>query len=164
VLEVHTGWDMNEEVSAELGKRLKGAALVLGVGNPLRGDDGAGCRVAEGLKAAGHLEAIDCRDTPEKYTKDIVEKRPDTILIVDVADFEGSPGDVKIFEIDEIIETGFSTHDMAIKLLAKYVKGHVEAEVFLLGIKAQVTGFNAPMSAPVQKSVEEIVEFLSKIG
>ena len=153
---------MNKEVLAGLRKRLKGRILVLGIGNPLRGDDAAGCRVAEGLKVAGHLEAINCQDTPEKYTKDIVEKRPNSILLVDVADFEGSPGDVRILEIDEIIETGFSTHDMAIKLLAKYVRAHVEADIFLLAIKPQAIGFDEPMSDAVRESVIEVVEFLSK--
>ena len=124
--------------------------------------DAAGCRAAEGLKEAGFLEAINCEDTPEKYIKDIVEKKPDVILIIDIADFEGSPGDVKIFEIDEIVETGFSTHDMAIKLLAKYVGAHIEADIFLLGIKPQAAGFNTPLSAPVKKSVKEIIDYISK--
>ena len=153
---------MNEEVLAELGKRLKGRALILGVGNPLRGDDAAGCAVAKGLKAISSLEVINCQDTPEKYVKDIIEKKPDTILIVDIADFEGSPGDVKIFEINQIVETGFSTHDMALKLLSKYVRAHVEADIFLLAIKPQAIGFDEPMSDAVQESVIEVVEFLSK--
>jgi len=153
--------DINKQVLARLKKRIKGKTLILGVGNPMRGDDGAGPLAAEGLKKVPSIEVINCRDVPEKYTKDILKINPDTIIIIDTVDFKGKPGQLEIIEIDRISETGFSTHEMALVLLAKYVKSHIDADIFLLGIKAQAAAFNTPISAPVRKSIDELIAFLS---
>ena len=154
---------MNEAVFSELKKRIKGKTLILGVGNPMRGDDGAGPQVAEGLKKAASLEVINCRDVPEKYTRDILAINPDTIVIVDTVDFEGPPGELRIIEIDRIAQTGFSTHEMALTLLAKYVKSHIDADIFLLAIKPEHLDFNKDMSEALQMSVNCIVKSFSEI-
>ena len=154
---------MNKIVSAQLKKRIKGKTLVLGVGNPLRGDDGAGPAVADGLQDASSLKVINCYDTPEKYTRDIVAFNPDTIIIIDIVDFSGRPGEIRIIEISQIIETAFSTHRMALKLLARYVKAHCDADIFLLAIKPAEVTFNKGISKNVQKSINGIIKFISKI-
>jgi hydrogenase 3 maturation protease len=140
---------------------MAGRTLILGVGNPMRGDDAAGPEVAEALKKAGFPNVINCRDVPEKYTKDILKVQPETVVIIDTVNLDGAPGELRVIEIDEISETGFSTHQMALKLLARYVKTHIRADVFLLGIKPESIAFEAPLSDAVRTSIDTIISFLS---
>jgi hydrogenase maturation protease len=78
---------------SDLKSILKGRVTTLGFGNRLWGDDGAGSVLAERLKAANPDAPIfDGGMVPENYLEKVAATYPDTILLIDAADFGGQPG------------------------------------------------------------------------
>ncbi len=89
--------------------------LILGLGNPLQGDDGVGCRVAQELERRtlpNDVEAVD-GGTPGVGLVNLFEGRRRVILI-DAAEMGLEPGTVKRFRPEDVLLTGstnrFSLH------------------------------------------------------
>lgn len=61
---------------AELVRVLRGRVVLLGIGNPLRGDDAAGCEIARqvrhmaspALLGSGRVLVLEAEDIPESYS------------------------------------------------------------------------------------------------
>ena len=48
---------------------------------------------------------------PENYLEKIVKTQPETVLFIDAINFNGDPGEVRIFNPEEIAAGGLSTSD-----------------------------------------------------
>jgi len=144
-----------------LEKIKKGEKIViLGIGNRLKGDDGAGSIIAEKLKSKLKLKnvcVIDGESTPENYMGKIKKFSPSLILIIDIFDFGSYPGDFKIFNTEEIKETTISTHNFSIPLIKKIIK----TEIYLLGIQPEKISFGEDLSLPVACASEKIISFFT---
>ena len=157
----------------QLKDRLKGKVVIVGIGNILRGDDGAGPELIKRLEFRkfstlnSKLFLMDVGEVPENYLERIAGYKPDVILLVDVVDFKSSPGSIKVIGQDALRDEGFSTHNVSLKLAMKYLKEETKADVFMLGIQPKklnpVRG-KAPMdselSGPVKKALNRIEECL----
>ena len=93
--------------------------IILGIGNPLGGDDAVGSYVARRLneklkeKSVPHeVTAIDAGPAPESYTSVIRRKQPEQLILVDAADMGLPPGSIRILPQDKIATLSFSTHRM----------------------------------------------------
>lgn len=160
--------NMANSLLLKLKKRLRGKVVIVGIGNTLRGDDGAGPELIEQLKKNSKLSTlksklslIEVGEIPENYLGKITEHKPDTIMLVDVVDFGSPPGSVRIIEPDALKEDGFSTHNASIKLIIKYLRTKTKTVVFLLGIqptKNFETG--SGLSEPVKQAIRRIEKFL----
>src|SRR3989338_8110872 len=90
---------------------LKGKTVILTVGNSLKGDDGFGPALASRIKDR-IPSVIDGGITPENHVSSIIREAPDTILVIDSADFKGASGEMRLFGIEEMGGLGyFSTHN-----------------------------------------------------
>ena len=85
------------------------ATLVLGLGNPLRGDDGVGARVVEELNHRGLPQGVTAMDggTGGLDLLRILE-RWNRVVIVDAADVGLEPGQFVRFTPDQVRLTGAS--------------------------------------------------------
>lgn len=143
----------------ELSRRLKGRVAIVGVGNPMRGDDGAGPSLIEMLKS-GHgastmnCQLFDCGQTPENYLAPIAEFKPDTILIIDSAQFCARPGEMRLFEAEDIKGQGISTHNAPLSLFVDYLERETEADIFLLAIQPGRTKLGEEMSPEVKEALQ----------
>jgi len=67
---------------------------VLGIGNPLRGDDAVGLRIIQNLmgKVPDDVLLLECEMVPENYLSKIEQFKPTHVLMVDAAQLneEGS--------------------------------------------------------------------------
>ncbi len=142
---------------------------VLGVGNPLKGDDGAGLTASEALKTrlAGtemHRSAlvISAGEVPENYTGVIRSFRPDLVIILDSAVSCGRPGTISIVDPSMIEDDEISTHRIPLVRLVEFIEATIPSRVILLGIEAVSFEENRGLSKKVRKSVTEIVKFLGK--
>jgi len=133
---------------------LNGKVVILCLGNPDRGDDGAGPYFASLLKGKTSYEVIDAGVTPENYTGVVQRLKPDTIIIVDAVRFEGEPGDVGIFSGEDLRSGKVSTHDVSPKLLIEYLKSSTNAEIYVLGIKPVSNKLGDSLSQEVKQAVE----------
>ncbi|MFH1006988.1 MAG: hydrogenase 3 maturation endopeptidase HyCI [Candidatus Latescibacterota bacterium] len=138
---------------AQLETILSSHPLILGVGNTARGDDGAGSLLVR--KLTGRVEAccMDAGVAPENFLEKIVRKKPDTVLIVDVADFHGNPGEIRLLDPGQLASGGLSTHALSLQMACDYLQLNIPVEIHLLAIQPAQTG-SGDLSEPVQASLD----------
>lgn len=135
---------------------LKGKVIIIGIGNPLRGDDAAGVVLAGRLEGNVRALCIDAGTAPENYLGKIAKEKPDTVLFADAVHLERSPGEYEILKSRDILRTGFTTHDISPALLIDYLERETSAGIFLLGIQPEDLAFGSEMTGPVSRSVTEL--------
>jgi hydrogenase 3 maturation protease len=120
-----------------LAELLRTNTLVLGVGNSLRGDDGVGPEAVRRLAGRIGAPCIDAGPAPENYLEKVARAGPDTVVIVDAADFGGRPGEVALYGADRIAAGGLSTHASSLRLVADYLAHRCGARVYLLAVQPE---------------------------
>ena len=147
---------------AQLKKTLGNNPLILGVGNTARGDDGAGSLLVR--KLTGRIEAccIDAGIAPENFLEKIVRKKPDTVLIVDAADFGGSPGEIRLLKPDQLASGGLSTHALSLQMACDYLQLSIPVEVHLLAIQPAQTN-SGKLSGPVRASLDLLINLFMEL-
>jgi hydrogenase 3 maturation protease len=147
--------------------------IVMGIGNPLGGDDAAGALVVDilnrALGAPGEVRrnaktpmpdgitAIDASAVPENYTSVVRRHHPDFLILVDAADMGLPAGAVRIVPAERIKALSFSTHHMPLSAFISYVKEFC-GRVLLLGIQPEQTETGAPISGSVRKSARKLAK------
>lgn len=138
--------------------------VLLGVGNRLRGDDGAGSILAERFKDIDKdWVSIDGGIMPESYTSIIKREAPDKLFIADVCDIEGEAGDFSLVEIDKLSsEYGFDTHTPPITMFIDYLKSYAK-EIYFIGIKPKRIELHPDLIDKLSPEVEEGIKRLINI-
>ena len=130
---------------------------VVGVGQRLRGDDGAGPAVARRLAAlaGASLQVVDAGHAPENCLGPIVRFGPDLILFVDAARGGLAPGELTWLRPDEADSRGGSTHTLSLAMLAAYLSAETGAAVHVLGIEPGEMAFGEGLSPVVEETVAQ---------
>jgi len=140
---------------------LASPVVLAGIGNNMKGDDGAGPAVIERLQASGSpVASINCGDIPENYLGKIAALKPATIVFVDAVEMNEPAGTVRLFTSDKIISGGASTHGMSLDMLARYLAAETGAAVYLLGIQPKSVALGATLSPEVEAAVKALVSTL----
>lgn len=129
--------------------------IIFTVGNVLRGDDGAGPLLAEMLEAdpAPGWVVIDGGASPENHTHAVRALAPERILLVDAADMELPPGEVRRIGEDCVADHFLvTTHAIPLNFLISSLKETVP-EIIFLGIQPRDVSFYGPMSPDVRHAV-----------
>jgi hydrogenase 3 maturation protease len=132
----------------------------MGIGNRWRGDDAAGPEVIARLAGRAGARCIDAGDAPERHLGEAAEGTPDSILLVDAVDFGGLPGEVAVFGLEDLPARLGTTHDVPLSVLMGYLRAMTGADVLLLGIQPETTGFGTRMSAAVDDAVGVVTDML----
>ena len=147
----------------QLSDLLRGNVVLIGIGNPSRGDDAAGSRVAQQIRSAPDVHVIDAQDVPEHYVCLVGGRQPDTIVLIDCVDLNSTPGCVAFFDADQTAMYWPSTHRLPLSLLVAYLKRTTKARIFLIAIQPGPTGFLQPMSTEVLASVDNVTNLLNDV-
>jgi len=142
---------------------LSGKAVVLGIGNTLRSDDGVGSLLVNGISGKVPFIVYDGSSSPENYLGKIIKDNPDNILLVDAVDFGGKPGEFTVLE-GESVETVnfFSTHDASISFAIDYLKKSLpDTGILVLAIQPASIAFGEGLSAEVCKTLELLKEWFT---
>jgi hydrogenase maturation protease HycI len=123
--------------------------VIVGIGNTLKGDDGAGPGVCSILKGKVTAEIIDASTAPENYIAKIVKMSPKKLLIIDAVDFGATAGTVKIFSIDDLRQLTLSTHCLSPHLFIEAIKSEINVEVIFIGIQPAHLQFGSGLSKQV---------------
>ncbi|MBN1697753.1 MAG: hydrogenase 3 maturation endopeptidase HyCI [Spirochaetales bacterium] len=142
---------------------IKGNALVVGIGNCLKGDDGAGSLLAQQLSTGGRIDCLDAGVSIENYLGTIVKKKPDTLLIIDAVDFGASPGTIRVFERPNFPVTHVSTHGMSLHFFFDMLHQEGVTNIILIGIQPERVTLGEGLSAPVQSALDELYEILIRL-
>jgi len=141
---------------------LRGKVVIVGIGNPLRGDDNFGPAIIEKLKGNTKAVCIDAGTAPENYTGKIIKENPDTILIVDAVHLDLSPGEYDILKPSEIVKSGFTTHDISPRMFLEYLEKETNANIYFLGVQPENVSFGNEMSENVKKTLKEITVLIKE--
>jgi hydrogenase 3 maturation protease len=135
---------------------LKEKAVIVGIGNIMKGDDGLGPELVKRLDGKVKAACIDGGSVPENYTKSIAKENPDTILLVDALDLGLAPGRYEVLEPEDILKSGFTTHDISPRLFIEYLENTTKAKIFLLGVQPENISLGDEMSDSVKRALDEI--------
>ena len=144
---------------------LRGSSTVIvGIGNILKGDDGAGPLVCERLTAA-RISAglIDAGTVPENYIQTIIKKTPRTLLVIDAIDFGAEAGTIRIFEPGQLNSHVISTHTLSPRLFVDIICRSVQVDVYFVGIQPAQTQLGESISAAVSMAIEQLSGVLVEI-
>jgi hydrogenase 3 maturation protease len=151
------------------GLKGKGRLVILGVGNPLKGDDAAGLLCAEQLmkgvpkKARVGVKVLRAYDVPENYTGVIRKFKPSRVLIIDAALAGLKPGEVFILEKEKIAIEEISSHKIPLMVLISYLEQSIGCRVTVLGIQAKDLSFGAPITPVIKTAVKTVSDYMREL-
>ena len=134
--------------------------LVVGVGNPLRGDDAAGLILGEQVAQKLGWEYLRSEEVPESYLGEMLASPADTILLVDAVDMQAPAGEIRMLSPDDLANNGISTHNCSIALLATVLAGLKDKRTLVLGIQPENPGWGEYLTSPVVAAIERFVAAL----
>lgn len=139
---------------------FKGNVVVVGVGNILRGDDAFGVRLVENIRDNVKALCIDAGTSPENYIGKIAKENPDTVIIVDAAHLGKKAGGYELLEKEEILASGFTTHDLSPRIFLEELQRRTSARIYMLAVQPERIAFGEEMSANVKKTLEKLTREL----
>jgi hydrogenase maturation protease len=146
----------------ELRRRLAGRVCLVGVGNPDRGDDAFGLRLAEAVRDRGHADVILAERTPERWTDRLARGGFQSVVFLDAVGIEAAPGDVIFLAGPEIAARypQVSTHKLSLGTIARLIEAAGPTRVFLLGAQPYTVAHGAGLSAPLRRTLETLRDLL----
>lgn len=163
---------------------MRPRALVVGVGNILRGDDGFGVEVAKRLQAmpgvTGRAKIIEVGIGGVHLVQELMDGY-DLLVIADATDRKGEPGQVYVLELDvppspsssfEAWQEDLTDMHEAVPsktLVMARALGVLPGRVLLVGCQPASTeqveiGLSAPVAAAVEQAVKRISALLDPVG
>ncbi len=147
-------------------KSLDSRSVLVGVGNPLRGDDGFGPELVGRLGEALPFKTIDAGDEPEDCLEQVVALRPSKVLIADAVAFGGRPGDAVLLEPESLgKKITVSTHQLPLMMFIRLLRERLPgAEVKVLGLQPKSIELGKGLSPQVDKSMDMLVQVISGLA
>ena len=149
---------------------LRGARriVVLGVGNPARGDDGAGLACIRDLRRTrprlpSFVRLVEAGSVPENFTGRVRVFGPSHVIVVDAARAGRRPGAIFVVQPSRIAHEDVSSHRVPLSWLARYLAETIGCRVLIIGIQPGRTEPGRPLSVAVGKSVERVTAGLARI-
>lgn len=147
-----------------LAKRLRGKrTVILGVGNPLQGDDAIGANLVDMLHGRIDATLIYGGEVPENYLSSILATQPEVVLIVVALELGAEPGSLAILDADRLRAIENFTRNPGLAFLAVMIQDGTGAEVILVGVQPECTEFAAEMSTPVHQTLHNLEEMLVNV-
>jgi len=139
--------------------------VVLGIGNPLKGDDAVGLSVIQNLsgKVSENVLLLECGVVPENYLSQIEKFKPTHVLMIDAAQINKEAGASRLISVEEIAGVTLSTHTLPLSFVAEIIKQNTGANVILLGIQPESIEFREGLSPKLQKATRKIADLVIEV-
>lgn len=143
--------------------------LIICLGNILRGDDGIGIYIGNGLLnkiPEISKKVILAHNTPVNFLGKIVKENPDLLIIVDAIDIQVDIGVIALLSSETIQNTqSTTTHYQELDDLLKFLKMEMGKlpQVSILGIQIDNIEFNTEMNHQVKQSGDKIISLFLNI-
>jgi len=142
---------------------------IIGIGNPLRQDDGIGILLLQKLierkdELPLYVEYVDGGTGGMNLLHQLV--RFDIVLIIDAANINKEPGETQLLSIDDIISQKIpitiSTHESDIMKIIQVSKTLDESpeKLFIFGIQPKNTSFGDDLSFELKQKMQTISDKL----
>jgi len=139
---------------------LTDGAVLLGMGNELRGDDGFGPALARALDPTPGLRCLDAGPTPENHLERVARLHPHDVIIADAACLDDVPGAWEILDAAAVASAGVTTHDIPIHMLMEYLADRCGARVRMLAVQPARVTLGTPLSPEVTRTLRRLVRFI----
>jgi hydrogenase 3 maturation protease len=140
------------------------AKLILTVGNGMMGDDAAGPLLAHKMRQVPIQDwfVIDGGSAPENQLHKIRELAPEKVVIIDSADMDLAPGEIR-FIGDRRLDDPFliTTHSLPLSYVIDSIREFVP-QVDFIGIQPDIIAFGYPISQSVKLAVDNIYDQLKQ--
>jgi hydrogenase maturation protease len=143
------------------------STLVLGMGNPILSDDGAGLVVAQRLRATPMPDGVEVLESEVGGLRMLELVRGfDRVIIVDAIKSDRSPGEIVRFEGKDFAGghrygSAHSIHLGTALELGRRLGYPMPADVVVYAIEAvDVETFGEELSSPVAEAVDRVVEMI----
>jgi len=155
---------MDKQLFEQLSKFRGSKTLIIGVGNILKADDGAGPLVCEQFKDAKICaDLIDAGTVPENYIQPIIKKAPQNLLVIDAIDFRAPPGTIRIFKPEQLNSHAISTHTLSPRLFVDMVCQNIKLDVYFIGIQPAQVQLGQSISPQVSQAIQQLSQVLSEV-
>ncbi|MFH1314337.1 MAG: hydrogenase 3 maturation endopeptidase HyCI [Candidatus Eisenbacteria bacterium] len=146
-----------------LNDMLTGTVVIACVGNELCGDDGVGPFISRLIKESESVHVVDCGETPENYLGVIVGFKPEKVVVIDVAEFGGAAGEIRLVKKSEITGGGASTHDAILTLFTDFIEHETGAQTFFLAIQPARREVGEGLSPTIEAAGREVATAINNI-
>jgi hydrogenase maturation protease len=136
--------------------------VILGIGNRLKNDDGAGSVFAETLIKTNYpVTTLDCATCFENYLGKIIKLKPDNVIIVDTGLFGGQPGEIKLLSGDEIPHFRLRGHSPGIKMGIEFITNEIDCDFTIIIIQPENMNTGDTLTESVSNTVNELIKIFS---
>lgn len=152
----------NHKSSArEIIERLAGKRFgVVGIGNVLKGNDGAGPEVIALLQGRISLPIVDTSEVPENYGGWVVKEVLESVVFVDAVEFGGEPGEFRIISLKKLMVAASSTHRFSLHYMIRYLEEDWGRDAILAGIQPKGLTLGEGLSAEAAAGVRALADAL----
>jgi hydrogenase maturation protease len=143
--------------------------LVLGIGNPIRSDDGVGVHVIEALRKESLSDNIDLREGISGLDIFGAITGYNRVIIVDAIKGGGEPGTIYKLSLKDFGDNqtlhAFSTHDVDFLTMLEFGKSifpeKIPEDIIIIAIEADdITTISEKCTPKVEKSIQEAVDVI----
>ncbi len=154
----------SDEVKAALAP--KGRTLVITLGSTLRADDGVGPYVCSHvIFSRPDLLLLDAGTTPENIAQTAINWKPDKVILVDAAHFQGTAGEIRVIPLEAINQAmPISTHSFPLSVTFSIIKEDTGCELAVVGVQAKSLDYREGLSPEAEKTAIELAEYFNRIG
>ncbi|MFB0556204.1 MAG: hydrogenase 3 maturation endopeptidase HyCI [Phycisphaerae bacterium] len=155
---------MDKQLLEQLKKFRGSRTLIVGIGNILKGDDGAGPLVCGQLERGKVcIDLLDAGTVPENYIQPIIKKAPQNLLVIDAIDFGAPPGTIRIFEPEQLNSHTISTHTLSPRLFVDMVCQNIKLDVYFVGIQPAQIQLGQSISPQVSQAIQQLSQALTEV-
>jgi hydrogenase 3 maturation protease len=147
----------------------QGRLHVIGLGNPIKKDDGVGLWIVEklrrkvsNLRVKKFVNVHPALLRPESLISRVVAEGH-RALIVDAVEFDAVPGSILLDSLSGTKYGYFATHNIPIRLIPAVSKDSRLESAHVLGVQPLETDAGEGLTEPVSKSAQTIVNELERI-
>lgn len=130
-------------------------SVIVGIGNMLKRDDGAGPALAQRLLRSGKVPVIDAGNAPENYIGKIASLNKKNIIFLDALDFSAQPGGYKLFNIDDVYDGNIASHTFSIGFIFDLIRSEIDCTGYVLGIQPFDLRFGSGLTEAVADALDE---------
>jgi hydrogenase 3 maturation protease len=138
--------------------------LLITVGNRMMGDDAAGPLLAQRIsdEPLTGWNVLDGGASPENYMHQVRQMAPERVVIVDAADMDLEPGEIRLLEAGELGNPFLmTTHTLPLSFLCQSLSEFVPS-VQMIGIQPELVAFGYPTSISVKNAIESVYQGLKQ--
>ncbi|HPO28832.1 MAG TPA: hydrogenase maturation protease [Caldisericia bacterium] len=126
-------------------------------------DDGIGCYIFNNLSNLNGIKLINAENVPENYVSKIIKLKPKLLIGIDAVGFSSHPGEIKLFNEEEILNYSSSTHSISLKMIIDRIREELDFSFHLVGIQPKNIMLGNDFSEEVLNSANMLIRLIKSL-